>query len=256
MRRLMNASIERALPAGVHAPHPTLGTPMKPTPRHRLAHALVALVAFGGLTLSVGARAADPQAAVRIDDQSAPAALIQTITTQVQSEVAARAIDPTDTARIMEIVNRDILPYTDLPRTTRLVMGQHWRTAAPAQQAALIREFTQLLVHTYSGALGLLTPSLQFQYPPSNVSATADDCVVRTIAMYNGQPVEIDYRLYRTQAGWRVYDLNLLGVWLVQVYRQQFSETIRRDGIDGLITQLSAKNATFADARPASPPTH
>jgi phospholipid transport system substrate-binding protein len=256
MRRLMNAGIARTPPAGAHAPDPAPRLPMKPILRHPLAHVLLAFAALGGLAMTNTVAAAEPLPAVRIDDQSAPAALIQTITTQVQSEVAARAIDPTDTARIMEIVNRDILPYTDLPHTTRLVMGLHWRAATPAQQAALIREFTQLLIHTYSGALGLLTPSLQFQYPPSNVSATDNDCVVRTIAMYNGQPVEIDYRLSRTPAGWRVYDLNLLGVWLVQVYRQQFSETIRRDGIDGLIAQLSAKNATFADAPAAPAPTH
>lgn len=190
--------------------------------------------------------ASDSSSYVHIEDHTDPGVLIRTATEKVQDELRKRAIDPTDTSRIMDIVNRDILPYTDIRRTTRLAMGRYWHTATPAQQDELTAQFQRLLIHTYSGALGLLTPDQKFQYPDAHGDTDRVDTVVRTIALYNGQPVEIDYRLYRTAKGWRVYDLNLLGVWLVQIYRQQFSDEIGQHGIDGLIATLAARNADMA----------
>ncbi|WP_134046716.1 ABC transporter substrate-binding protein [Paraburkholderia caballeronis] len=182
----------------------------------------------------------------QVDDQSDPQALIRTATQQVLDEVRERAIAPTDIPRIRAVVNRDILPYVDFRRTTQLSMGRHWRAATPAQRDKVTEQFQLLLIHLYSGALAQLKPDQQIQYPPMRVSASETDVVVRTVALANGKQYEIDYRLYRTPAGWRVYDLNVLGAWLIQTYRQQFNETIQQSGVDGLIRFLVQRNTELA----------
>jgi phospholipid transport system substrate-binding protein len=179
-------------------------------------------------------------------DQSEPQVLIKTATQQILDEVRTRAIDPDDIPRIMDIVNRDILPYTDFRRTTSLAMGRHWRTATPPQQQQLVEQFKLLLIHTYSGAIGQLRPDQQIEYPPIHVAPTDTDVVVRTVAIMSGHPAEIDYRLYSTPQGWRLYDLNVLGVWLIQTYRQQFSDKIQQSGVDGLIQFLAERNQQLA----------
>lgn len=184
-----------------------------------------------------------------VDDQSDPQALIRTATQGVLDEIRERAIEPDDMARILDIVNRDILPYIDFSRTTRLSMGRHWLSATPAQREQLVEQFQLLLIHLYAGTLAQLKPDQQIQYPPVRAPAFANDVVVRTIALSNGKQYEIDYRLYRTPAGWRVYDLNVLGAWLVQSYRQQFNETIQQSGVDGLIRFLVQRNEELAAGR-------
>ncbi|MFP3569047.1 phospholipid-binding protein MlaC [Paraburkholderia sp. SIMBA_030] len=182
-------------------------------------------------------------------DQSDPQALIKTATQQIFDEVRTRAIEPDDIPRIMDIVNRDILPYTDFRRTTSLTMGRYWRTATPAQQQQMIEQFKMLLIHTYSGAIGQIHADQQIEYPPLRIAPTDTDVVVRTIAMKNGQPAEIDYRLYKTPQGWRLYDLNVLGVWLIQTYRQQFNDKIQQSGVDGLIQFLAERNQQLASGK-------
>jgi phospholipid transport system substrate-binding protein len=182
-------------------------------------------------------------------DQSEPQVLIKTATQQVLDEVRTRAIEPDDIPRIMDIVNRDILPYTDFRRTTSLAMGRYWRTATPAQQQQMIEQFKTLLIYTYSGAIGQLRPDQQIQYPPIHIAPADTDAVVRTIATRNGEPAEIDYRLYSTPQGWRLYDLNVLGVWLIQTYRQQFSDKIQQSGVDGLIQFLTERNQQLASGK-------
>lgn len=184
--------------------------------------------------------------AAGVDDQSDPQVLIRTVTQRVLDEIRMRAIEPDDITRILDIVHRDILPYIDFRRTTRLSMGRHWLSATPAQRDQMVVQFQSLLIHLYAGTLAQLKPDQQIQYPPMRVAATDNDVVVRTIALSNGKQYEIDYRLYRTPAGWRVYDLNVLGAWLVQSYRQQFNETIQQSGIDGLIRSLVQRNAELA----------
>ncbi|KDB06608.1 toluene tolerance family protein [Burkholderia sp. lig30] len=185
-------------------------------------------------------------------DQSNPQTLIKTATQQVLDEVRAQAIKQGDIARVTSIVNRDILPYTDFRRTTQLAMGRHWRTASAAQQQQVIEQFKALLIRTYSGALAQLKPDQQIQYPPFRAGPDDTDVVVRTVAMNNGQPVQIDYRLYKTAQGWRVYDLNVLGAWLIQTYQQQFNEKIQQSGVDGLIQFLTQRNQELANGKQAS----
>ena len=182
-------------------------------------------------------------------DQSEPQLLIKTATQQILDEVRTRAIAPDDIPRIIDIVNRDIIPYTDFHRTTSLAMGRYWRTATPAQQQQLVEQFKMLLIHTYSGAIGQLRPDQRIDYPPIHIAPTDTDVVVRTIATRNGEPAEIDYRLYSTPQGWRLYDLNVLGVWLIQTYRQQFSDKIQQSGVDGLIQFLADRNQQLASGK-------
>jgi phospholipid transport system substrate-binding protein len=164
-------------------------------------------------------------------DQSEPQRLIKTATQQILDEVRTRAIEPDDIPRIMDIVNRA------------------WRTATPAQQQQLVEQFEMLLIHTYSGAIGQLRPDQQIDYPPTHIAPNDTDVVVRTIAIRNGEPAEIDYRLYSTPQGWRLYDLNVLGVWLIQTYRQQFSDKIQQSGVDGLIQFLAERNQQLASGK-------
>lgn len=183
-------------------------------------------------------------------DSSDPQILVKSVTQQVLDEVHRQAIDPSDIPRIMDIVNRDILPYIDFEHTTQLALARYWRTATPAQQQQLVQQFKMLLIHLYSGALAQLKPDQKIEYPPMRVAPTDTDAVVRTIASTNAQPVEIDYRLRKTPQGWRVYDLNVMGAWLVQTYRQQFGETIQQSGIDGLLRFLTDRNQQLASGKP------
>lgn len=183
-------------------------------------------------------------------DQSDPQALIKTATQQVLDEVRAKAIAPDDIPRIRSIVDRDILPYVDFRRTTRLAMGPHWRTATPAQQQQIVDQFQLLLIHLYSGALAQLKPDQQIEYAPMRNAPGDTDVVVRTLAQTSGKPVEIDYRLYKAPQGWRLYDLNVLGAWLIQTYRAQFNEKIQQSGVDGLIQFLASHNQELEAGKP------
>jgi phospholipid transport system substrate-binding protein len=183
----------------------------------------------------------------QINDQTDPQTLIQTVTQQILDEVREKALTPDDIPRIMNIVNRDIIPYTDIRRTTQYAMGRYWRTATPAQQDKVVEQFTQLLIHTYSGALAMINAGQKFEYPPSPGEPKGADTVVHTIAPGKNGQVQIDYRLYKSPQGWRVYDMNVLGAWLIETYRTQFSDKIQQSGIDGLIQFLTDRNKQLAE---------
>jgi phospholipid transport system substrate-binding protein len=179
-------------------------------------------------------------------DSSAPDALIKTVTQQVVDAVRSdKSIQQGDISHITQLVNEKILPYTDFRRTTQLAMGRNWRTATPEQQNAVVEQFKMLLIRTYSGALAQVKDQ-QIQYKPFRMNPDDTDTVVRSVVMNNGSPVELDYRLYKTQDGWRVYDINVLGAWLIQAYQQQFNEQIQQHGVDGLIQFLTQRNQQLA----------
>ena len=184
----------------------------------------------------------------QIDDQSDPQRLIQTVTQKILDEVRQQALTPDDIPRIMDIVNRDILPYVDFRRTTQYAMGRFWRTSTPEQQNQVVEQFRQLLIHTYAGALTLINTDQKFEYPPSHSGSSDTDAVVRTIASGKNGEVQIDYRLYKSHQGWRVYDMNVLGAWLIQTYRTQFNDKIQQSGVDGLIQFLVGRNKQLASS--------
>lgn len=150
-----------------------------------------------------------------------------------------------DVARINEVVEQYIMPYVDFERTTRLAAGKYWREATPEQRAALSEAFKNTLIRTYSGALTKVDNGTTMEVLPFRAEADAKDVVVRSnvVQATNTQPIRVDYRLRLEPEGWRIYDINVENVWLIQNYRNQFSQEINRSGIDGLIVALNERNS-------------
>ncbi|MBL0422314.1 ABC transporter substrate-binding protein [Ramlibacter sp. AW1] len=182
----------------------------------------------------------------------APDALIKRLSdevlTQIRSDPALRA---GDINRIMTVVDNKIMPNVNFRRMTAATVGPAWRQATPEQQKRLLEEFKSLLVRTYSGALAQIgdeTVSVR----PARFSPEDKEVVVRTEIRGRGEPIQLDYRLERTPgdgAGWKIYNLNVLGVWLVETYRSQFAQEINARGIDGLIATLTERNRANNAAR-------
>lgn len=149
-----------------------------------------------------------------------------------------------DLAHINQVVDTQILPYVNFRKTTQLAAGRYWRQATPEQQTALADAFRGTLIRTYSGALTGVTQDTTIKLLPFRGDPNADDVVVRSlITQSNGQPVGVDYRLEKNpQRGWRIYDMNVEGIWLIQNYRNQFAQQIQQSGIDGLIKALNQRN--------------
>jgi phospholipid transport system substrate-binding protein len=172
--------------------------------------------------------------------------MIKTVTNQVLDEIKSdSSIKNGDINKITQVVNQKILPYTDFRRTTQLAMGRAWRQATPQQQDQMVEQFKMLLIRTYSGALAQVRDQT-VQFKPFRADPGATDVVVRSSVINNGQPVELDYRLYKTPQGWRVYDLNVAGAWLIQAYQQQFAEKINEGGVAGLLQFLTQRNEQLA----------
>jgi ABC-type transporter MlaC component len=159
----------------------------------------------------------------------------------IRDDPAARAGDP---ERTLQIVRRDFLPSTDFMLTTQYAVGSAWAQATPAQRDALFQEFQTLLARTYAIQLTQLQQeNTQFRYAPApRTTANANDAVVRTTVVTGGDTMPIDYRMRRTATGWKIYDINMMGAWMIQVYRQQFAGRLASGGIDGLIKYLAAHN--------------
>jgi phospholipid transport system substrate-binding protein len=187
-----------------------------------------------------------------IDTNSKPDVMIQTVTNQVLDTLRTdTSLRSGDINRITQVVNQRILPYTDFRRTTQLAMGRAWRSATPEQQVQMVAQFEMLLIRTYAGALSSFRDQ-QVQFKPFRADPSDTDVVVRSSVISNGQPVELDYRLYKTPQGWRVYDLNVAGAWLIQAYQQQFKEKIDQGGVQGLINFLTQRNEQLAAGKQPS----
>lgn len=154
------------------------------------------------------------------------------------------AVKQRDMARINEIVEQYLMPYVDFERTTRLAVGRPWRDATQQQRADLVEAFKGTLIRTYSGALDNIDNGTSMQVLPFREAADADDVVVRSnvVQATNMPPIRVDYRLRLGDQGWRIYDINVENIWLIQNYRNQFSQEINRSGIDGLIAALNERN--------------
>ena len=179
-------------------------------------------------------------------DAATPDGLIKTIVTDVMVSVKADPeIQKGNIPRVVELVEKKIVPYTDMRRTTQLAMGRNWSKATPEQQNQLIIEFKNLLIRTYSGALSQLRDQTM-QYKPLRSSPSDTDVIVRTVVIGKSDPIPLDYRLEKTNEGWKVYDVNIMGAWLIEAYRNQFTNQINQNGIDGLIKFLQERNAMLA----------
>ena len=185
-------------------------------------------------------------------DQSTPDGLIKTVVSDVMASVKSDPeIQKGSIPRIVDLVEKKIVPYTDMRRTTEMAMGPNWKKATTEQQAQLVFEFKNLLIRTYSGALSQIRDQT-VQFKALRAAPDDQEVVVKTVVLGRGDPVPLDYRLEKTANGWRVYDMNIMGVWLVEAYRNQFANQISQNGIDGLVKFLQERNKQLAAAKPAN----
>ena len=181
--------------------------------------------------------------------EEAPEALVKRISDEVMAAIKAdTAIQAGDVNRIVALVDTKIMPNVNFARMTSSAVGRFWRQATPAQQKQLQDEFKILLVRTYSGALAEVKDQT-VSFKPLRARAEDTEVVVRSEVRGRGEPVQLDYRLEKTPNGWKIYDLNVLGVWLVETYRTQFAQEITAKGIEGLIATLSQRNKSNSPAK-------
>ena len=193
--------------------------------------------------LGVGAALAQAQAA------KAPDVLIKEVSTDVLDAVKAdKSIKQGDVQKVIALVDAKVMPYVNFQRMTASAVGRYWRQATPEQQKRLQEEFKVLLVRTYSGALAQVQDQT-VEIKPMRGGAEDKEVVVKTEIKGRGDPVQLDYRLEQVASGWKIYDVNVLGVWLVENYRNTFSQEIGANGIDGLIKKLAERNAKAASAK-------
>ena len=198
---------------------------------------LLAASALSGLLATFGFAGAASAQAPRAPDE-----LIRSVSSEVLDAVKAdSAIQSGDTQRILTLVDSKVMPHVNFQRMTASAVGRFWREASPDQQKRLQEEFKTLLVRTYSGALSQVKDQT-VQLRPMRNSPEDTEVVVRTEIRGRGEPIQLDYRLEKSPAGWRIYDVNVLGVWLVENYRNSFAQEISAGGIDGLIGKLADRN--------------
>ena len=198
---------------------------------------------LGAAMLAVGCTLAQAQAG------KAPDALIKEVSSDVLDAVKAdKTIKQGDVQKVIALVDAKVMPHIDFQRMTASAMGRYWRQATPDQQKRLQDEFKLLLVRTYSGALAQVQDQT-VELKPMRGAPADTEVVVRTEIKGRGDPVQLDYRLEQTPGGWKIYDVNVLGVWLVENYRNTFSQEISNGGIDGLIAKMAARNKSAGAAK-------
>jgi len=177
----------------------------------------------------------------------APDVLVKRVSTDVIDSVKAdKDIQAGNSNKIMDLVNSKILPYVDSDKMTAQAAGRHWRQATPEQQKQLAQEFRTLLVYTYAGALTQIKNET-IEFKPFRADPADNDVVVKSqVNLTRGEPITLDYRLSKGAQGWKIYDINVLGAWLVQTYTSTFNSEISKGGVDGLIKKLHDRNQQLA----------
>ncbi|MES2979388.1 MAG: ABC transporter substrate-binding protein [Pseudomonadota bacterium] len=183
----------------------------------------------------------------------APDEMIRRLSTEVLDNIKAdKDVQSGDARKVVAFVDTKIMPNVNFTRMTASAVGRNWRQATPEQQKRLQDEFKNLLVRTYAGALSQVKDQT-VSVKPLRASPGDTEVVVRTEVIGRGDPIQLDYRMEKSPTGWKIYDLNVLGVWLVETYRTQFAQEISTKGIDGLIATLAQRNSsgTAAGSAPA-----
>ena len=178
--------------------------------------------------------------------EEAPDEMIRRMSMDVLSTIKAdKDVQSGDVRKIINFVDTMIMPKVNFLRMTASAVGRSWRQATPEQQKRLQEEFKNLLVRTYAGALSQVQDQT-INVKPLRAQAGDTEVIVRTEILGRGEPIQLDYRMEKTAGGWKIYDLNVLGVWLVETYRTQFAQEISARGIDGLIATLALRNKNGA----------
>lgn len=207
--------------------------------RRTLGHWMLSLAAAASVAATPLVQAAD----------EAPDVLIKRLSTDVLDTIKAdKSMQTGDISKIIALVDSKIMPNVNFQRMTASAVGPGWRQASPEQQKRLQEEFKVLLVRTYSGALAQVSDQT-VSLKPLRAAAEDTEVIVRTEVRGKGDPIQLDYRLEKTPgqgAGWKIFNLNVLGVWLVETYRSQFAQEINAKGVDGLIATLVERNKSNA----------
>jgi phospholipid transport system substrate-binding protein len=181
----------------------------------------------------------------------APDALAKKVTDEVITVLRAdKDIQAGNTKKVLDLVEAKVLPHFNFSHMTRLAVGAPWRQTSDAQKQSLVNEFRTLLVHTYTSAFTQYRDQV-IEYRPLKMASADTEVVVRSLIKQKtgADPIDINYSMEKTDAGWKVYDVVIAGVSLVQNYRSSFSSEIQKSGIDGLIATLVTKNKTLAAAK-------
>jgi phospholipid transport system substrate-binding protein len=203
------------------------------------------LAFFAALVVSVSAFA---------QQEIAPDQLVQKITDEVLAALKSdKELAAGDKQKALKLAEEKVLPYIDFEHSTRLAVGRPWREASPEQRTKLVSEFRNMLVRTYSNAIGTYQGQT-LKVLPSRGKQDAEDTTVRTqFVRPGGQPLPIDFAMRKTDKGWKVYDITVEGVSLVLTYRSEFDAVVKQEGIDGLIKRLTQKNVPPAAVGGSAP---
>ena len=196
---------------------------------------------FAAATFAFAAAGASAQS-------EAPDALVKRISTDViETAKADKEIQAGNQQRVMSLVETKILPHVDFQRMTALAAGRFWREATPAQQQQLATEFKTLLIFTYSGALSQIKNET-VEFKPLRADPADQQVEVRSqVNVTRGEPIQLNYRLAKSPNGWKIFDIYVLGAWLVETYKGTFAAEINKSGIDGLIKALAERNKKLAN---------
>ena len=205
----------------------------------RRSFSALACVAVVALAMTGAARAAD----------EAADAFIKRVSSDILDAIKAdKSIKNGDINKIITLVDQRVMPNVNFLRMTASAVGPAWRQATPEQQKRLQEEFKILLVRTYSGALGQVSDQ-NIAVKPLRAAADDKEVLVRSEVLRKGDPIQLDYRVEKTADGaWKVYNMNVMGIWLVENYKTQFAQEINAKGMDGLITSLAERNKSNARA--------
>ena len=172
----------------------------------------------------------------------APDVLVRDLSVKIIDAVKADpAIQAGDVKKVIALVDEQVLPYLNFQRMTASAVGVHCRGATPEQREKLQAEFKLMLVRTYAGALAQVKDQ-SVELKPFRGSADDPEVVIRTQVKGSGEPIQLDYRLEKAGDSWKIFDVNVLGIWLVSQYRNSFSQEINAGGLDGLIAKLAERN--------------
>ncbi len=177
----------------------------------------------------------------------APEQLVQRLSTETLERIKSDpSVKAGDTASVMRLVDEKIMPHVNFARMTSSAVGPSWRQASAAQKKSLEDEFKKLLVRTYAGALAQVSDQ-KVELKPMRARPDDTDVLVRSEIVGRGDPIQLDYRLVKGSDGdWKIYNINVLGIWMVDTYRSQFAQEINSGGLDGLIATLAARNKQMA----------
>lgn len=201
------------------------------------------LVAF--LSAGAPARAAEPTPDVIVRE------VTQEVFTIFREDKDIRA---GNRKKIFSVIETKVLPYFDFNRLTRLAAGKYWLSASEEQKRALTKEFQDLLVRTYYNELVSFKDKTievkPLRMPPNDNEATVKTQVIQP----GGPPLNLEFSMWKTPQGWKIYDVTVEGIGAAATYRTIFSNDIQRVGMDGLIKSLADKNRVADQSRQQAAP--